>query len=269
MKVFISWSGERSKRVAELTSAWLKCVIQASEPWVSTQDIDRGALWNPEINEQLNNSLTGIICLTKENKNNPWILFESGALAKGLSNSRICTLLIDLEHADIKPPLAQFNHTLPNEVDILKLLKTINKHLGDGALDEQTLGNVFKQFWPVFESEFKGILEKTTEGNVEPPRTNDDILTEILESTRSLSKRMHKLEGMSLGGQHVRPVGLLGQASTRPLTALDNSDTYDSTFYNKNPYSDTVNSSASKILRAGLHSLANAPDDKSDSDRDK
>ncbi|EFD2076446.1 toll-Interleukin receptor, partial [Escherichia coli] len=29
MKVFISWSGQRSQAVAELISDWLKCVIQA------------------------------------------------------------------------------------------------------------------------------------------------------------------------------------------------------------------------------------------------
>lgn len=31
----------------------------------------------------------GIICLTKDNRTKPWILFEAGALAKGLSSSRV------------------------------------------------------------------------------------------------------------------------------------------------------------------------------------
>jgi hypothetical protein len=45
MKIFVSWSGRRSKAVAELMSDWLKCVIQASQPWISTRDIDRGGLF--------------------------------------------------------------------------------------------------------------------------------------------------------------------------------------------------------------------------------
>ncbi|CAC9976768.1 hypothetical protein [Flavobacterium panici] len=53
MKVFISWSGERSKKVAELLDDWLQCVIQAVNPWMSSKDIDRGALWFTEINDQL------------------------------------------------------------------------------------------------------------------------------------------------------------------------------------------------------------------------
>ena len=42
MKIFVSWSGKRIKAVAELMSDWLKCVIQASQPWISTRDIDSG-----------------------------------------------------------------------------------------------------------------------------------------------------------------------------------------------------------------------------------
>ncbi|HHM2111315.1 TPA: toll-Interleukin receptor, partial [Klebsiella pneumoniae] len=61
MKVFISWSGQRSKAVAELFNDWLKCVIQASQPWISTRDIDRGAIWFSEINDKLKDVSVGIV----------------------------------------------------------------------------------------------------------------------------------------------------------------------------------------------------------------
>lgn len=82
MKVFLSWSGERSKQVANLLSSWLCCVIQATRPWISSKDIDRGSLWFSEINDQLKDTSVGIICLTKENKDRPWILFEAGLWLK-------------------------------------------------------------------------------------------------------------------------------------------------------------------------------------------
>lgn len=113
MKIFISWSGRRSQAVAEMLNDWIKCVLQASRPWLSTRDIDRGALWFSEIHDQLRDTSVGIICLTQENKERPWILFESGALAKGLSSNRVCTFLIDLKPSDLQDPLAQFNHTSP------------------------------------------------------------------------------------------------------------------------------------------------------------
>ena len=77
MKVFLSWSGERSRLVATLLDEWLRCVLQAIRPWISTKDIDRGSLWFSEIQDQLQDVTTGIICLTQENKEKPWILFEN------------------------------------------------------------------------------------------------------------------------------------------------------------------------------------------------
>jgi hypothetical protein len=37
MKVFMSWSGQRSKATAELLHYWVKCVVQASQ--LSTRGI--------------------------------------------------------------------------------------------------------------------------------------------------------------------------------------------------------------------------------------
>ena len=39
MKIFISWSGERSQKIAELFKDWIQCVIQAAKPWISSHDV--------------------------------------------------------------------------------------------------------------------------------------------------------------------------------------------------------------------------------------
>lgn len=197
MKVFLSWSGERSKQVATLLDEWLRCVLQAIRPWISTKDIDRGALWFSEIQDQLQDTTIGIICLTQENKERPWILFEAGALAKGLSNSRVCTLLVDLQPSDIKDPLAQLNHTLPDRDSMFELVHTLNSRLATNALDPRILETVFDTYWEQFEQKFKGILGKTV-SQVEPePRSEQDILSEILGITRSLSNRVGAIEQMT------------------------------------------------------------------------
>lgn len=194
MKVFLSWSGQRSKEVAGLLSDWLCCVIQASRPWISTRDLDRGSLWFGEINDQLKDTTVGIICLTQENKNRPWILFEAGALAKGLSTSRVCTLLIDLEPKDIEDPLAQFNHTFPVRDSVLGLVKTLNNALAGSGLDNRILEQVFETYWPQFEQRFSNILSTTEAQPPSKPRPKEDVLGEILENTRMLNSRIRKLE---------------------------------------------------------------------------
>jgi hypothetical protein len=194
MKVFISWSGERSRRVAELLHTWIECVIQAVEPWVSSSDIDRGALWFTQIIDELTTT-HGIICLTRDNKEKPWILFEAGALAKGLNSSRIYTLLVDLNPEDVRDPLAQFNHTRPTEGDMFKLVSSINKGLESRGLKEGVLRNAFAVYWPQFQDDFKKILdetEQTAAPKIERPK--EDVLTEILNTVRGLDKRVRTVE---------------------------------------------------------------------------
>lgn len=194
MKVFISWSGTRSKAVAELLNDWIKCVIQATRPWISTRDIDRGALWFSEISDQLKDTSVGIVCLTQENKNKPWILFEAGALAKGLSYNRVCTFLIDLKPADLEDPLAQFNHTLPEKDSMWGLVRTLNGSLGSSALDERVLEQVFVTYWAQFEKGFKELLKLNPPGEKTEPRSEKTILAEILDNTRFLNTRIRQLE---------------------------------------------------------------------------
>lgn len=194
MKIFISWSGNRSKAVAEMISDWIKCVIQASQPWISTRDIDSGAIWFSEINDKLKDTSMGIVCLTQDNKNKPWILFETGALAKGLTNNRVCTFLIDLEPTDLKDPLAQFNHTTPNKSSVWKLVRTINSCLSEKALDERILEQVFNTYWSQFEESFSRAISEHPATEEILPRTEQDLLTEILNNTRGLSRRVSEIE---------------------------------------------------------------------------
>jgi len=197
MKVFISWSGARSRAVANLLSEWIRCVLQATRPWISTRDLDRGSLWFSEIAENLQDAGIGIICITRENRERPWLLFEAGAIMKGLSKARVCTFLVDLQAADIRDPLAQFNHTFPSAESMRALIDTLNRALSTSKLDDSILERTFATYWPQFESEFREILndENLAPADPEKPRPESDILGEILLNTRQLRDRLSVLEG--------------------------------------------------------------------------
>lgn len=65
MKVFISWSGDTSHRVAKIFRDWLPSVIQSVSPYVSSEDIDKGSRWSTDIADELDESTYGILCVTK------------------------------------------------------------------------------------------------------------------------------------------------------------------------------------------------------------
>jgi hypothetical protein len=194
MKVFISWSGDRSKAVAEVLDEWLQCVLQAVDPWMSSKDIDRGSLWFSEISDQLADTKLGIVCLTKDNKTKPWILFEAGALAKGLSSARVCTFLIDLEPTDVGNPLAQFNHTHHDKDGVFELLRTINSSLGEKALKEKVLERVFDTYWPQFESGFQDALKDNPPTGPIEERTEENMTLEVLTAIRRLERKVRDID---------------------------------------------------------------------------
>lgn len=254
MKVFMSWSGQRSKLTAELLHDWIKCVIQAAQPWVSSKGIDRGALWLSEINNELKDTAVGIICLTQENKTAPWILFEAGALAKGLATNRVCTLLVDLEPSDIQQPLAQFNHTSPNREGMWSLVKTLNSRLQTGNLELTILKQVFDTYWPQFEADFNAIRENNPPVTVIEPRKEKDILAEILEATRSMSNRVGILEAQNNSAMislDARPFnGAIGSVESR-VSLTSQSSTKNAMVFAR----EQLNKNAT--LRSIVHNLTN------------
>jgi hypothetical protein len=149
----------------------------------------------------LSNTSLGIVCLTQDNKDKPWIQFESGALAKGLTTNRVCTFLIDLQPTDIEVqnPLSQFNHTLPNRDGLLSLVRTINCTLKDGALKESILEQVFNTYWEQFEIEFGTILSTIPAAEAPTKRKESDVLIELLNSVRVLDVRLRNIEKMEVG----------------------------------------------------------------------
>jgi len=184
MKVFLSWSGAKSRSVAEALHAWLPQVIQAVDPFLSGE-IDKGIRWSNEIDDALEGTRFGILCLTRENLVSPWILYEAGALSK-TKDAFIWTLLVGLTPANVEPPLAKFQHTVAEKADFRRLLYTINRqveHTGERSLKDQALDGIFEALWPQLETQ----LSAAVQAGVQPSgsrRPDRELLEEVLEILR-------------------------------------------------------------------------------------
>ena len=191
MKVFLSWSGDKSQRVAQEFSSWAPLVLQAVKPWISSRDIDRGSIWFTEITEQLKDTNFGVLFVTRENQAKPWLLFEAGALSKGLADNRVCTVLVDLAVSEIEAgsPFQQLNHTKIDRDGTLRLIKTMNKKLASNDVQENMLEKTFDALWPSFEEKVEEALRLAPPHAAED-RKEKDILNDILEIVLTLNRRL-------------------------------------------------------------------------------
>jgi TIR domain len=196
-KVFISWSGELSKKLAEEIRVWLPGVLQFVKPYFTPNDIEKGTRWSTDIASELESSNAGIICLTKDNLNKPWILFEAGALSKNFGKSNVCTILFNLDSSDFSGPLTSFQATKFDKADFKKLLITVNNTGGESKLDSTVLNDVFEMWWPKLETKINEILKNHVESSPNTLRSEREILEEVLELTRINTKRFPRGREMS------------------------------------------------------------------------
>jgi hypothetical protein len=154
MRVFVSWSKSRGKRVADALRTWLPSMNHHIEPWVSAE-IEAGKRWRDKLYQRLEETNVGIICVTPESVNSPWLNFEAGALAKSAQRGVVCPYLFELDpddddHHPIRAgPLADYQFAKADYDGTLHLLRTMN-----GALQKQlrkpegTLLKDFESSWP-------------------------------------------------------------------------------------------------------------------------
>lgn len=184
MKVFLSWSGERSKAIATALYEWLPLVIQEIVPWMSATDIEQGSRPMHELAEELSKAKFGIICLTPENLASSWLNFEAGAISKSVETSRVFTYLFQLENHEVKGPLSQFQHTKTDKASTQKLITDMNKHLETPL---QKIDVLFNQWWPKLETSLSAIPKQHS---IKATRNVEDLASEILTIVRDVAQRV-------------------------------------------------------------------------------
>ena len=190
MKLFISWSGDTSFKIAQILREWIPFVINSVEPYVSAEDIDKGARWSIDIARELEDSTFGIVCVTKDNLFAPWLSFEAGALSKTVDKSYVTPFLYNIKRSEVSGPILQFQSTIYEKNDILRMMKTINRACLDQGISESRLEKSFEVWYPKLEQDLNAIPtpDDTEEKKESPDETTSvsttGVIDEILDLTR-------------------------------------------------------------------------------------
>jgi hypothetical protein len=172
---------------------------------MSQIDISKGTKWDPAISAQLERAKAGIFCLTPSNVNNKSILFEAGAISKRVNESRVYTLLSDIEPANLEWPLAQFQATSLRTADIKKMVTDINGDLannGEASLPGELLGESLSVWWPKLEEQIHKLPPDAL--SISPKRTEKDLLEEVLELVRGQARMASRYEELLALMTHAR-----------------------------------------------------------------
>jgi hypothetical protein len=184
--IFISWSGPQSLQVAQALRQWLPRVLQAVRPYLSTEDTVKGAYWVSEVRNQLDTAKFGIICLTPDNLQAPWINFEAGALSNSFERGSVTPFLFHVSQADLTGPLTQFQVTeAASPSDVLRLLKQLDKACVH-PVGEHVVEDSFQMWWAPLEKVLQGIKvpQETSQ------RSMEDMVLEILTLARAQRRQL-------------------------------------------------------------------------------
>lgn len=161
MKIFVSWSKEPAKSIAVELKHFLEMTLRTANVWVSESDIEKGKRWGPEIARELETADAGIVCVTPNNKLEPWLHFEAGALSKSLESSRIHPLCFEIAKNQLPPTLSQFQATEFDREDFLSLVIALNvSRKTDAPEQESGVRERFYRQWERFEESVAEALKK-------------------------------------------------------------------------------------------------------------
>jgi hypothetical protein len=188
LKIFISWSGQLSRGVGLALREWLPLVVHTAEPYLSAADIDKGARWSADISRELESSHYGILCVTAGNIAAPWLNFEAGALSRSFDKARVSPFLFGISRSEVTGPLLQFQSTVYERADVLKLVSSINAS-ADQPLDQLRLPKVFDRWWPDLKAALDALRDTAVDDAPAPvDRSPEDMLAEVLDLVRSQQK---------------------------------------------------------------------------------
>ena len=118
---------------------------------MARHNIAPGSRWRRELDDQLKGAEVGIIVVTPENLEAPWLNFEVGALAKSVGDAKVIPYLVGFDRAieATSLPLELFFALEASESGTRDLLVALNQMLPDETrLDRDILTEQFAHWWP-------------------------------------------------------------------------------------------------------------------------
>ncbi len=147
--VFISWSGEASRLLAEGIKDWIPHVLHSKVAFVSDSSLQAGEDWRERLREELNTAKCAVICVTPEAVSSPWLNFECGAIARN-PDARVIPICLGIEPEQLPTNLSAKMTCRADKDGVKRLLHGLADALVD-APTSQVLDKAHNDNWTILE----------------------------------------------------------------------------------------------------------------------
>jgi TIR domain len=183
VKLFLSWSGDSSKGIAEIFRNWLRVYSTELDVFFTPDGIEAGMRWNDELSKTLEECEIGIFICTRQNVDSLWMAFEAGVLSKGINTGRVIPLIFGEPELKLKAPLSQFQVKHFSEKGVFETLESINNCLIDKK-SKNEINNFINLTWENIYAKVDQELVKYQNLDISPATGNIDILNNLYSLIR-------------------------------------------------------------------------------------
>ena len=201
-KVFISWSGEFSKEIAQAIYQWLPNVIQAIDPYISVEGLRPGQVWDAALLNDLRSTDFGILCVSNDNQGAKWLNFEAGLFA-AIEGRPVVPILVDLSPGRVSGPIGHFHAKKMAEKEFFDVICDINGICED-PLTKDRLEYAFKLQWPNLDESIGKIKRNYLDTTDQKPTqqlpiesSTESMVEEILLILRSQQRQQSTVSGQT------------------------------------------------------------------------
>jgi TIR domain len=184
VKLFLSWSGDSSKGIAEIFRNWLQVYSNELNIFFTPDGIEAGMRWNDELSKTLEECEIGIFVYTRQNLDSLWMAFEAGALSKRIKTGRVIPLIFGEPELKLKAPLSQFQAKRFSEKGVFETLESINNCLIDRKSKDE-INNFMNLTWENIYAKVDQELMKYQDLDISPVTDNIDILNNLYSLIRT------------------------------------------------------------------------------------
>lgn len=169
MRIFISWSKDKSRQLAEETKKFISNLFGNSVEFFFSPEMYKGTRVDNQIHEELLKCDKCLVCITSENFKNPWLLYEAGIIFGSNHSKTNSGIVIPILFEPIPDWSSWIDKPLNQYVPIQ--MQSYNREFDCGKRDfkrfMEELANelnvsfkYFNKFWSLYEKAINEILEK-------------------------------------------------------------------------------------------------------------